>query len=281
MIRMLLLLILLPFGAWAQGMPQPLSDTVSDFAGVLNADEKADLTTTLKKARDETGVQIVVVVMEARASYGGAGQSIETYAKNLFNAWGVGDKTRNDGVMILVARQDREMRIALGAGYDAVYDGLAQRVIDREMLPEFRNNRYSEGIKAGTQAVIDRIARPFASHNPPAKQTDYWGILGILPVLFWVVLFGGIAMRRQIGDIATGFRACPKCGQKTLSRSRMQLTSATEYSQGTGIQTTRCSNCDYKHEEPYQIARISRSSRAGGGGFGGGRSSGGGASGRW
>ncbi|MFC3180224.1 TPM domain-containing protein [Cypionkella sinensis] len=281
MIRMLLLVILLPFGAWAQGMPQPLSDTVSDFAGVLNAAEKADLTTTLKKARDETGVQIVVVVMEARALYGGAGQSIETYAKNLFNGWGVGDKTRNDGVMILVARQDREMRIALGAGYDAVYDGLAQRVIDREMLPEFRNNRFAQGIKAGTQAVIDRIARPFASHNPPPQQSDYSRILGILPFLLFAVACCGVAFGSQIGDVAIRFRACPNCGQRSLSRSRKQLTQATEFMRATGVQTTLCRTCGYKHEEPHEFPRISSSSGSDSSGFGGGRSSGGGASGRW
>ena len=280
MIRALLLMLFLPFAAWAQDMPQPQSDTVSDFAGVLSDRQIAGLTTTLKQARRETGVQIVVVVMESRADYGGAGQSIETYAKNLFNAWGIGDKKRNDGILVLVARRDREMRIALGAGYDAVYDGLAQRVIDREMLPEFRNARYPEGIEVGVRAVIERLARPYASHNPPSIQRDYSGLLTVLPYVLFASLFSVFALRRQIGDVATRFRACPKCGRKMLSRSRNVQLAATTTMAGSGIQTTRCSHCDYRLNESYHIPRISRSSGSGGG-FGGGRSSGGGASGRW
>lgn len=280
MIRALLLLLFLPVVAWAQDMPQPQSDTLSDFAGVLSERQAADLTTTLKQARSETGVQIVVVVMDARADYGGAGQSIETYAKNLFNAWGIGDKKRNDGILVLVARQDREMRIALGSGYDAVYDGLAQRVIDREMLPEFRNGRYPEGIQAGVQAVIDRLARPFANHNPPPSQRDTSGLLTLLPYVLFAGLFGVFALRRLIGDFAIRFQACPKCGRKMLSRSRVVQIAATEAIAGSGIQTTRCGHCDYSRNESYDIPRISRSSGSGGG-FGGGRSSGGGASGRW
>lgn len=280
MIRALLLMLLLPVAALAQGMPQPLSDTVSDFAGVLSPDQEADLSDTLQKARDETGVHIAVVVMDFRAQYGGSGQSIETYAKNLFNAWGIGDKTRNDGILILVAQGDREMRIALGAGFDAVFDGLAQRVIDREMLPAFRDNRYAEGIQAGAQAVVDRLARPFASHNPPPVEQDYSGLWSMLPFALFAALFGGVVMRRQIGDMATGFRACPNCGRKTLSRNRMVQAAATETLTGSGVQTTRCSHCDYTRDEIYLIPRISKSSGSSGG-FGGGRSSGGGASGRW
>lgn len=280
MIRVVLLMLFLPAAALAQGMPQPLSDTVSDFAGVLTPQQEATLTATLQTARTETGVHIAVAVMDFRAKYGGAGQSIEIYSKNLFNVWGVGDKDRNDGILILVVQGDREMRIALGSGFDAVYDGLAQRVIDREMLPAFRDNRYADGIQVGAQAVIDRLARPFASHNPPPVTQDYSGLLSMLPFAVFAALFGGLVMRRQIGDFATGFRACPKCGRKTLSRNRMVQAAATKTLTGSGVQTTRCSQCDYTRDETYYITRTSNSSGSSGG-FGGGRSSGGGASGRW
>ncbi len=276
-----LLLLFLPVAAMAQGLPKPSSDTVSDFAGLLSSAEEARLTTTLQKARDETGVHIVVVTMDRKASYGGSGQSIETYAKNLFNAWGIGDKNRNDGILILVAKGDREMRIALGTGFDAVYDGLAQRVIDRDMLPAFRDNRYAEGIQAGAQAVIDRLARPFASHNPPKAEIDYSGLLLMLPYVLFGGLFGGLVLRRQIGDVATRFRRCPRCGRKTLSRNRVVENAADETKAGYGVQTTLCSSCAYSEHDTYRIPQKSNGSSGSSGGFGGGSSSGGGASGRW
>jgi len=280
LIRTLLLLVFLPVAAMAQGLPQPLSDTVSDFAGVLSPDEETRLNATLQKARDETGVHISVVTMERKASYGGSGQNIEIYAKKLFNAWGIGDKKRNDGILILVAKGDHEMRIALGTRFDAVYDGLAQRVIDRDMLPAFRDNRYADGIEAGAQAVIDRLARPFAIHNPPPIERDHSGLLGAMPYVFFFGLLAAAVLRRQIGDATTRFRACPKCGRKGLSRSRAVDVAADTTKSGSGTQTTLCSYCDYSEHDTYSISRISVSSGSSGG-FGGGGSSGGGASGRW
>lgn len=281
LILALQLLLFLPIAAVAQGLPQPLSDTLSDFANLLSPTEETRLSATLQKARDETGVHISVVTMDRKASYGGSGQSIETYAKNLFNAWGIGNKTRNDGILILVSKGDREMRIALGTGFDAVYDGLAQRVIDREMLPAFRNNRYAEGIEAGAQAVIDRLARPFASGNPPPVERDYTGLLSALPFVLFFGAFATAVLRRQIGDVATRFRACPTCGRKSLRRDRVVDTAANTTQAGRGTQTTRCSHCDYSRRDFYEIPRITKSSSGSSGGFGGGRSSGGGASGRW
>lgn len=277
MIRIVLFLLCFPLQALALGLPEPLSDTVSDYADLLDADQEARLSNTLKAARDETGVHIVVVTMGSIKTFGGLEQSIETYSKLLFNTWGIGDAARNDGIMILVAKGDREIRIALGAGYDAVYDGLAQRVIDREMLPAFRQDRYAAGIEAGTLATIDRLARPFATHTPPApiaepSQLPTYGLFGLGSL--GMLLF---AFRRNIGNMISRFRACPSCGQKGLSRVHTVQITATELRSGEGTEITRCKFCNYEHRESYTIPQISRSRN----GFGGGRSSGGGASGRW
>jgi uncharacterized protein len=280
MIRALALLLLLPLAAEAQSYPQPISDTVSDFADLLDPTEEATLTKTLKEARDSTQVHIAVVTMGRIADYGSDGQSIETYAKKLFNAWGIGDMTRDDGVLILVAKDDREMRIALGRGYDAVYDGYAQRVIDSDMLPAFKMNDYARGIAQGAQATIDRIAKPFASHQTPQPIAEPSN----LPIfgLFGLGAMGMalLAFRRRIGDFLTGFRACPNCGQRSQTRSSSVETAASRTMSGLGVQVTYCSNCQRQDRQTYIIPMI-RDRTQGSGGFGGGNSSGGGASGRW
>ena len=291
MIRILAFLVLMPLAAQAQDYPQPITDTVSDFANLLDPAQEADLTKTLQTGRDETGVHITVVTMLQIADYGGNGQSIETYAKNLFNAWGIGDAKRNDGILILVAKDDREMRIALGRGYDAVYDGYAQRVIDRDMLPRFRQDDYAGGIALGAVSAIESIAKPFAAHatprrisnqaNPKADKFIFGGIVAFFVAVF-VGIFG-LIFRHHIGDLATLFRTCPQCGSRGLSRKRDTILSATDLQEGSGMQTTTCRNCGYTRHETYvkpPLAQLN-SSGGGGSGFGGGRSSGGGASGRW
>jgi uncharacterized protein len=209
-----------------------VSDIVNDFADLLLPAAEDRIAATLFAARKDTGVHIVLVTMCSTGDYGSGGQTIEKYAKNLFSHWGIGDAKRNDGVLILVAKDDRDVRIALGSGFDAAYDGRALRVIDTLMLPQFRNSLYAEGIEAGVEGTINTIPRPFATGRPPSSDKSYvtksdqspgvFLILGVAVVMF-VASFA-----RNIGDIVIRLRACPKCGLRTLSRSREIHQAATD-----------------------------------------------------
>ncbi|NEX45040.1 TPM domain-containing protein [Pseudotabrizicola algicola] len=285
MLRVLFLalcLFLAPGLAAAQPYPDPLGDTLSDYAGLLPPEAQLRLSETLAKGRAETGVHVVLVIMNRLADHGGAGARIEDYAKALFNRWGVGDAARDDGILILIARDDREMRIALGAGYEVIWDNAAQRVIDRSFLPAFRNDDYVGGIEAGVAATFDLIARPFAAgaETPPAPPFDWQAITPFL--IFGGAILGFIALvaRAVIGDALVRLRACPSCGARSLSRRRDVTLAASTARAGHGILHTRCAACGYDRSEPYSIAKISRGSGSSGG-FGGGSSSGGGATGRW
>lgn len=283
---LLALLFFLPFAALAQPYPQPASDTVSDFANLLPPGAEARISEILQTARDQTGIHITVVTMDRIRNFGAGSQSIETYSKNLFNAWGVGDPARNDGILMLIAKDDREMRIALGTGYDAPYDGLAQRSIDSVMLPLFRNNRYPEGIEAGAIDVINRIAKPFEKLPPPSA------ILPTAPIpnsIFGMV-FAGFALLASwlvINDKIRRHR-CPNCSRSRLIFTDVVIQVATSKIPGIGQRVTRCNNCEYENREPYATSVEEQGKTydddtggsSGGGGFGGGRSSGGGASGK-
>ncbi len=299
------LLICLPLSALAQDLPRPLSDTVSDFDNVLSPEAESRLTALLRKTRDDTGIHITVVTMDRREDHGGKALGVEAYATALFNDWGVGDKTRNDGVMILVLRLDRAMRIELGSGYGSEWNRVAQGLIDDSFLPRFRNGAYEQGVEEGTARVIDRIARRFTAGQPaydpaqpaqpaaakpapdtPSDQDEDGGF-------FWIMALGIVAMaalkaKHLIGDVLIRNKPCPHCAKKGLHRSREVLSHATRHSDGHGQMTTACEFCDYRLVTPYTIPargddddRSSGSSGRSSGGFGGGRSSGGGASGRW
>lgn len=287
-----LILPLMGLAAMAQSLPEPLSDTVSDFADVLDATEEGRIARLLQQMRDETGVHMVVATMGDIADHGGAGMRLDAYGKALFNAWGVGDAERNDGLLLLVVTEAREARIALGTGYDAVYDGRAARVLSTAVLPEFREGRLAAGIEAGVVASRDRLVVPFLEGRPvtvtegfrePVAERD----------LSWLLGLGGVG-----GIAAFGFwrmrakRRCPSCGKDMLDHTHEVIEAPTSLTSGTGMHHMTCRSCGFNDRTTYSIRHglglrspggFRRGSGGSGrsGGFGGGRSSGGGASGKW
>ncbi|MCB1368513.1 MAG: TPM domain-containing protein [Rhodobacteraceae bacterium] len=152
-----LVFCLLPGQIWAQSYPANISTYVNDFADLIDPETEAHITDMLREVREQRGVEMTVVTIESRTDYGPS-DNLRDFATGLFNAWGVGDPTRNDGILILVARSDREMRIALGSGYPPAFDDRMQAVVDHTFLPWFREGDYAAGISAGTAETIRRSA---------------------------------------------------------------------------------------------------------------------------
>lgn len=297
-LRVVAVALTLAAPACAQSLPEPLSDTLSDYADVLDATAEGRISRLLTETRDATGVQMVVVTVPGIASQGGAGQRLEDYAKALFNAWGVGGADRNDGLMLLVDTEAREARIALGAGYDPVYDGRAARVLSTAVLPALRAGTYAEGIEAGITSARDRLITPFLA-GTPVSVTDGFdapesGSDGMTALLGFGAVAGiagfGIWRNRRAR------RTCPNCGALTLERTREVIQQPTRSESGVGMQHLTCSACGFndhksypigynspeaRQDRPYASGSAGRADGGRSGGFGGGRSSGGGASGKW
>ena len=277
MLRLALVLFLVPLMGLAEPYPQPRSTFVNDFAELLDEDTEARIETQLKDLRSRNGIEMTVVTISSRAAYDPS-PSIESFATKMFNGWGIGNASRNDGILVLVAVNDREMRLELGSGFGREWDAYAEEVVDDAFLPFFREDRYARGIEDGTRATIYRIADPFAADTPPPAKSlmDRFGD--------WLIFAGfGLAallmgLRRRIGNLWTRTKRCPNCRQRGMRRKHETLNAATKTNQGHGMRTVWCQFCDWRQEESYTISRISSSSS---GSFGGGSSSGGGASGRW
>lgn len=298
-LRVLALAVLCAAPAFAQSFPDPQSDTVSDFADVLNATAEGRISRLLVETREATGVQMVVVTLPGIAGMGGAGMRMEDYGKALFNAWGVGEAERNDGIMLLLDTEAREARIALGAGYDPVYDGRAARVLSTAVLPPLRSGNFAEGIEAGVVSARERLITPFLAGTPvtvtdgfETPDTESGALTGILGAAAFVGLAGfGIWRNRR------SRKTCPNCGAMTLTRSREVIQPPPNSGEaGVGMQHLTCSNCGFSDHKSYPISWSSRegrqsrhfsssggsrSSGSGSSGTGGGRSSGGGAIGKW
>ncbi len=155
-----LLTALIGFATQAQaGYPKAKDLYVNDFAKLLTAKDAITIRIALAKLRDDNGVHAVVVTIRSIHGYGTGDLTIESFATNLFNVWEIGDRERNDGVLILVAVKDRKVRIELGSGYGESYNEQMQSVINQQMLPNFRRENYSLGVMEGTDSVVQILSQ--------------------------------------------------------------------------------------------------------------------------
>lgn len=146
-----------------------------DYAGVLDSDARWGIERVQQEAMDRYGVPIVVVTIPSKAQYGGGSHSIEDFTREWFGHWGVtgrgaGGEDRNHGILLLVSVQDRVARIELGADWGRRWDAYAQEIMDREIIPEFRNADYGAGIRNGTRALLTMVEM-----GPESSPPDRWG----------------------------------------------------------------------------------------------------------
>lgn len=126
---------------------------VTDAAHLLSLDTRARLSAKLERFENVTQHQMVVVTVKSLG-----GRDVADFTKDLANAWGIGRKGYNDGVVFLVAPNERKVRIAVGYGLEGVLTKpICQQIIDTAILPAFRGGDFSGGIEGGTDALIARL----------------------------------------------------------------------------------------------------------------------------
>jgi len=193
--------------------PPFLDPHVNDYGQVLAPTDAAALRSTLGQFQAESGVQVVVVTVNSINDYRTGDSAIETFATNLFNTWGIGDRTRNDGILILVAPGDRKVRIELGSGYPAYQNDVAADIIEDTMLPYFRSGSFSQGTYAGAQAVITRFSQGTAQSNSWAsgvmRRLERTPLGWILAGFMSLITIGGVGALKQWQRYRK--RNCPKC----------------------------------------------------------------------
>ncbi|MCV2870561.1 TPM domain-containing protein [Defluviimonas sp. WL0002] len=250
---------------------------VNDLAEVINPVVEQRIRDELARLKAETSVEATVLTLASRGPYA-PDMPLETFATGLFNSWGIGSAERNDGILILVVIDDREMRVELGSAYSQDFDTIAQDIVTRSFLPSFRAGDYGAGMERGVAEIDKRIARRRAANLGPLPETPFpTPKLVPLVAVFLVALY---LLRRRLFDFGQRLRACPNCGRRGLLRHRHTLRHATEQQGGIERIRTTCPSCDWSDETERSISRITRKKESAAK-FGGGRSSGGGSSGKW
>src|SRR5918993_2497506 len=144
-----LLVLLHPLAALAQSFPQ-LTGRVVDAANLLKPEERAALEAKLKAHEDKTTDQVVVATLRSLE-----GTEIEDYANRLFRHWQLGQKGKDNGALLLVAPQERKVRIEVGYGLEgALTDALSKVIIATAIAPQFQKGNFAGGIDAGVDAML-------------------------------------------------------------------------------------------------------------------------------
>lgn len=185
-------------GARAEGFAAPpLAGRVTDAAQVLPAEVERSLVETLAAHEAKTTEQVVVATVPSLG-----GRDIESYANDLFRAWGLGQKDKDNGVLFLVAPNEREMRIEVGYGLEGTLtDALASQIIRDAVTPRFKAGDLPGGIEAGTTAIL-KVLGGEALPAPAENQADWPAVLGVLvPLLLWALI---VANARRRGGRGRG-----------------------------------------------------------------------------
>jgi uncharacterized protein len=160
------LFLLLPCTAGAKDIP-PLTGRIVDQANLLSPEQRQRIESKLAQFEQQTGDQVAVLTIDSLD-----GEAIEDYANKVARAWGLGRKGKDNGVLLLVAKQDRKMRIEAGYGLEPVLTDLQTKVIqDEVIIPYFKKGDFGGGIEAGVDAILSTIqGRPFQPAPEPAGQ---------------------------------------------------------------------------------------------------------------
>lgn len=159
----LLGIFLVTSSVWAQDFPDP-TGYVNDFGQILSSEYRQSLEKELTDFDEETTTEIAVVTIDSLE-----GNSIEDYAVRLFEQWQIGKKEKDNGLLILIAKEDRKMRIEVGYGLEPIItDGRAGRIIREKMAPSFRENDYDQGVKL----AIAQLEAFIRSGEPAPEETE-------------------------------------------------------------------------------------------------------------
>jgi uncharacterized protein len=170
---------------------------MNDFAGVVSASYEEQVETIATELKQKTDAELAVVTVSELGS-----ESLEMVAVRLFEAWGIGEKGRDNGVLLILAMQEKRVRIEVGYGMESlITDGLSGEILDYYVLPLFRENEYGKGLFQGAAMIAGVIARDagveitgsldMRRERAESEEGGAGGIFFIIFIVFLVIVTKG------------------------------------------------------------------------------------------
>lgn len=191
----LLFLTALAANAQREIPPKPSTQTsVYDEADVLTSSEEKNLERKLINYADTTSTQIVIATIESLQ-----GEYIATYATEWAHEWGIGQEGKDNGIFILLSKEDRKIWINTGYGIESTLtDALSKQIVENVILPEFRKGNYYSGLNAGTTAIFEVLAGTFEG-TPQRRGGDGAPSGFILMAIIFIIILVALSNKRGGG----------------------------------------------------------------------------------
>jgi uncharacterized protein len=184
--------------------PAGQQTSLYDYYGLLSPSQKSSLEQKLIRYSDSTSTQIVIAIIASTED-----EDIQFLGANWAHAWGIGQAKEDNGVLILLARDDR--RIAINTGYgveEFLTDALSKRIIERIIIPEFREGDYYAGLDRGADAIFQALNGQFAA-PPKGSGAEEFPFGALLPFIIFFIIILILASRKNRGGGGKGGKRKP------------------------------------------------------------------------
>ena len=179
--------------------PAGQQTSLYDYYGLLNPTQKSNLEQKLIRYSDSTSTQIVIAIIATTE-----GEDVQFLGANWAHAWGIGQAKEDNGVLVLLARDDR--RIAINTGYgveEFLTDALSKRIIERIIIPEFREGDYYAGLDKGADAIFQVLSGQFTA-PPKGGGGNEFPLESLLPFIIFFIIIIILASRKNRGGGGKG-----------------------------------------------------------------------------
>ncbi|MGD9542622.1 MAG: YgcG family protein [Methylocystis sp.] len=180
--------------AFAAANYPPLTGRIVDQADIIPPATKSAIETKLKALEDKSGIQLVVASVNSLD-----GRDVESYANGLFRAWKLGEAKKNNGVLFLVAPNERKMRIEVGYGLEGTLtDALSKVILTSAVAPRFKVGDFGAGVERGVEGIIEVLSGDSAEWTKRARGPQPTAFDQLFPLIFFALfLFMFIWMARS------------------------------------------------------------------------------------
>jgi len=196
-------LLVIGFMAFAQQLPPKSNTLVTDYTGTLGGEQKNLLEHKLVTFADSTSTQIAVVIIKSVGDY-----DINDYGQKLGRAWGIGEKGKNNGILVLVALNDHKVAIQTGFGAEgAVTDLVTHEIITNDIVPRFKQQDYYAGLDEGTTKLMQYMKGEYKASKKAKQNSDGGGFpIGLVIAIVIVILIVVFSKRGGGGGHIIGSR---------------------------------------------------------------------------
>ena len=181
---------------------------VSDWAELLSPEQKAELNSRMEALKASNGAELAVVTVKSLQ-----GGEIDDFAQKLFAQWGIGQKGKDNGVLLLIAVEDRKVRIEVGYGMEGVLpDAKTGRIQDEYIVPRFKEGNYAQGLIDGAAALLTVMG---GTELPEPAPTENNPVAAVLFLIFFIVIFFLVVRSAIRGNHGGGFGSSSGGGSRS------------------------------------------------------------------